>query len=230
MKVNTLIGLLLLSTIVRAEVVDTLPTPLPPTINAPRGETYGAALSADQQTLYFTGLNRPDNLGLEDIFVSTKNSQGEWSKARLVSSLSTPYTNEAPMSVYGRTMLLFREGRIMVSEKSGRGWSEPKPIGRNLTIGGWQADAMLTRDGEAMLFAAFERGDNGAKPSINIYVAQRDSTGRWQKPISLGSTINTEATERSPYLHRWEDTLFLFRPPRYTGRTGCMAHHASQRA
>lgn len=209
MKVNTLIGLLLLSTIVRAEVVDTLPTPLPSTINAPRGETYGAALSADQQTLYFTGLNRPDNLGLEDIFVSTRNSQGEWSKARVVSSLSTPYTNEAPMSVYGRTMLIFREGRIMVSEKSGRGWSEPKPIGRNLTIGGWQADAMLTRDGEAMLFAAFERGDNGAKPSINIYVAQRDSTGRWQKPISLGSTINTEATERSPYLHPDGRTLYF---------------------
>ncbi len=185
------------------------PTPLPPTINAARGETYGPALSADQQTLYFTGLNRPDNLGLEDIFVSTRNSQGEWSQARLVNGLNTAYTNEAPMSVYGRTMLLFREGRIMVSEKGTHGWKEPQPIGRALTIGGWQADAMLTRDGQAMLFAAYERGDNGGRPSINIYVAHRDSTGRWQKPISLGPTINTEAIERSPYLHPDGRTLYF---------------------
>lgn len=192
-----------------AQSFDSVPTPLPPAINAMRGETYGPALSADQQTLYFTGLNRADNLGLEDIFSSTRNSQGEWSQALPVRGLNTPYTNEAPMSVYGRTMLLFREGRIMVSEKTGHGWSEPKPISRTLTIGGWQADAMLTRDGQAMLFAAFERGDNGARPSINLYVAQRDSSGRWQKPVSLGPTINTEAIERSPYLHPDGRTLYF---------------------
>lgn len=115
------------------------------------------------------------------------------------------------MSVYGRTMLLFREGRIMVSEKGTHGWKEPQPIGRALTIGSWQADAMLTRDGQAMLFAAYERGDNGGRPSINIYVAHRDSTGRWQKPISLGPTINTEATERALPASRRTYALFLLR-------------------
>ena len=185
-----------------------LAVPLPPAINAEAGETYGAALTADQQTIYFTGLKRADNLGLEDIFYSTRNSQGEWSQARLVKGVNTPYTNEAPMSVYGRTMLLFREGRIMVSQKTRNGWSEPTPLSSALTVGGWQADAMLTRDGQAMLFAAYQREGNDP-PSINIYVSVRDSAGKWTKPFGLGSTINTRFTERSPYLHPDGKTLYF---------------------
>lgn len=184
------------------------PAPLPPAINAEQGESYGPALSADQQTIYFTGLHRRDNMGMEDIFYSTRDSQGKWSPARLVKGVNTPYTNEAPMTIQGRTMLLFREGRIMVSEKTRSGWSEPKPMPKILTISSWQADAMITRDGQAILFAAYERDGNNP-PSINIYVATRDTAGRWTKPISLGPMINTSFTERSPYLHPDGKTLYF---------------------
>lgn len=185
-----------------------LAVPLPSTINAELGETYGAALSADQQTIYFTGLNRRDNLGFEDIFYSTRNSQGEWTPARLVKGVNTRYTNEAPMTVYGRTMLLFREGRFMVSQKTRNGWSEPTPLNSILSISSWQADAMLTRDGQAMLFAAYER-DEDNPPSINLYVARKDANGKWTKPVSLGPAINTAHTERSPYLHPDGKTLYF---------------------
>ena len=52
-----------------------------------------------------------------------------------------------------------------------------------------------------MLFTAYDENDNYAvKGSLNIYVALLDSTGVWNTPIRLGSSVNTPYDERSPYL------------------------------
>ena len=62
-------------------------------------------------------------------------------------------------------------------------------------------DTMTTNGGQIMLFAAYDENDNYAvKGSLNIYVTLLDSTGVWNTPIRLGSSVNTPYDERSPYL------------------------------
>ena len=190
----------------------TTPQLLPPTVNTSMGEEYGPVLTIDDQTLYFVGKYRKDGSESEDIYVSRRDARtGEWSSARRVQELSSPYRNEAPTSISGdgKTMLLFVEGRMCFSQRTAYGWSEPQPLPRSLQLGNWQADAMLTADGKALLFAANYPAEGEEKPSLNIFVCERDEQGRWGKPYSIGQTINTIGMERSPFLHPDMKTLYF---------------------
>lgn len=185
---------------------------LPPTINTPTGEEYGPTLSLDDRTLYFVGLNREDGSASEDIYISRLDPKtGEWSSARRIPELSQPTRNEAPTSITGdgRLMLLFVEGRMCFSQKNGSTWTDPRPLPRYLQLGNWQADAMITADGSALLFAANYPAEGEEKPSLNIFVSERDEQGRWGEPYSIGATINTAGMERSPYLHPDMHTLYF---------------------
>ena len=185
---------------------------LPSTVNTPMGEEYGPTLTIDDNTLYFVGLNREDGSASEDIYVSRRDRKtGDWTTARRVPELSNPYRNEAPTSISGdgRTMLLFVEGRMCFSVRTTRGWSAPRPLPQNLQLGNWQADAQLTADGSALLFAANYAAENEEKPSLNIFVSERDEQGRWGAPYSIGPVLNTAGMERSPFLHPDMKTLYF---------------------
>ena len=189
-----------------------VPQKLPATINTSAGEEYNPVLTVDDQTMYFVGLNREDGTPSEDIYVSRRDARtGEWSAARRIPELSNPYRNEAPTSVSGdgRMMLLFVEGRMCFSQRTGYGWTEPQPLPKHLQIGNWQADAMISADGSALLFAANYPAENEEKPSLNIFISKRDEQGRWSQPFSIGPAINTQAMERSPYLHPDMKTLYF---------------------
>ncbi len=192
-------------------VCDSLPVLFPPTVNAPQGEAYGPVLSADGRTLYFVGLGRADNLGGEDIFCSVLDSSGQWTPASLVRSVSTVPYNEAPtaLSTDGSTLFLFSEGQIRLSQRTTQGWSAPAALPRSLRVSSWQADAMMSSDGQALLFAAYTARSRSEKPSLNIYVSLLDSTGRWGEPFPLPAPINTVGHERSPFLHPDMHTLYF---------------------
>ena len=186
-------------------------TPLPATVNTPMGEEYGPTLTIDDNTLYFVGLNREDGSETEDIYVSRRDRKtGEWSAATRIPELSHPYRNEAPtaISADGRTMLLFIEGRMCFSVKTVRGWSEPQQMPAILRIGNWQADAMITADGRALLFAANYPAEGEDKASLNIFVSEFTESGLGT-PYSIGSVINTPGMERSPFLHPDMKTLYF---------------------
>lgn len=188
------------------------PQILPNTINTAIGEEYGPTLTIDDNTLYFVGLNRGETNMSEDIFVSRRDRRtGEWSSAQIVPALSTPYRNEAPTSVSGdgKTMLLFVEGRMCFSQRGPYGWTEPRPLPSYLQLGNWQADAQISADGSVLLFAANYPAGGEERASLNIFVSERDEQGRWGKPYSIGSVINTSGMERSPFLHPDMKTLYF---------------------
>ncbi len=205
----SLLGLCLCGS-VRA-VCDSLPKLFPTTVNAAVGESYGPVLSADGSTLYFVGLHRTDNLGGEDIFCSTLDSLGCWTPAMLVRPISTEVYNEAPtsLSTDGSTLFLFSEGKIMLSQRTSQGWSVPMALPRSLRVSSWQADAQMTGDGQALLFAAYTSISWSDHPSLNIYISLQDSVGRWGAPFPLPAPINTSGHERSPFLHPDMHTLYF---------------------
>lgn len=187
------------------------PQPLPHTVNTSIGEEYGPTLTIDDNTLYFVGLNRGETNVTEDLFVARRDRKtGEWSAAQTVPGLCSPYRNEAPTSVSGdgRTMLVFVEGRMCFSVRGPQGWLEPRPLPRHLQLGNWQADAMITADGSALLFAANYPVENEEKASLNIFVSERTESG-WGTPYSIGPLINTAGMERSPFLHPDMKTLYF---------------------
>ena len=180
-------------------------------INTAKGDEYAAFVSADDKTIYFTGKRRADNMGGEDIYVSHKEKNGIWGKSALMPDINSYYGNESPeaVSADGTTILFFKSGKLMISEKTVYGWTDPEELPDNINISDWQADAMITSDGQSMIFAAKKRVENELEESINIFVSQLDENGNWSEPISLGSTINTPGTDRSPFLHPDMKTLYF---------------------
>lgn len=189
------------------------------------GEEYSPVLTSDERTMFFCGKYRSDNIGgskanNEDIFVSQKDKNGKWQKAKIESSLSTNQ-NEAPLSISvdGNKIVIFRDGLICEANKTSEGWSDFKEMDYTINQNEWQSDACLTSDGRAILFAA-ENSDNyntnlehsyhgEFMHASDIYVVYLDENDSIVGPVNLGHTINTRYSDRSPYLHADMKTLYF---------------------
>jgi outer membrane protein OmpA-like peptidoglycan-associated protein len=190
-------------------------------VNTADGGEYSPVPSADGKFLYFCGRDRKDNLSGEDIFVSRSNGNS-WGKASLVEDLSHYFSNDAPLSVStdGNTMLLFKSGELFYTEKSAYGWQTDVAFPGNINSGEWQADAMITSDGNALIFAAMrDDGYNYYTPgyayhgdklhACDIYISELNGYGQWGDPVNLGPVINSPYCDRSPFLHPDMKTLYF---------------------
>lgn len=186
------------------------------------GMEYAPVVTADDSTIYFCGRNRTDNLGLEDIYVSKLQKNGEWSKPEIVKSLSTNKKNEAPLSISpdGNTLVMFIDGNVYISHKTQAGWQQPQPI-ETINSNFWDADAYITADGNAIIFSSDRPGGVGQYHpfqslyhadyvgNLDIYVVVKIDENTWSSPINLGTSINTPFAERSPFLHYDMKTLYF---------------------
>jgi len=188
---------------------------LGPPINTSQGLEYSPVISANGNHLYFCGMNRLDNIGNEDVFVSEKTSEG-WSQPELIKQISSKAGNEAPETVSAdeTKMGLYYNGDIFYSEKTYSGWVPPKPI-PNINTKGWEGDAVYTTDGKAVIFSSEGWSKVGPQfPAKNrsdgfdLYISFRTKSG-WSTPLNLGTTINTPWCDRYPYLHPDGKTLYF---------------------
>ncbi len=172
-------------------------------LNSPKGE-YAACLSTDMKTLYFCGNERPDGIGMEDIF-SSQFIDGQWTKPVVFKDINTPFGNEAVVSVTadGTRILLFEEGQLSYSDKTMEGWTKPVKFKSPINEFGWQADAQIVA-GLGMIFVA-----SGTHGSTDIYYAKKKGNNEWEKPINIGEIINTEGAERTPYVHLDNKTMYF---------------------
>ena len=211
MKKNYLLlfALILCTRIVfsQTDVIKNEPYSISANINSEEGSEFLPSLSTDGKTLYFVADDRPDNIGKEDVFVSYF-VDGEWTVPEIVPVLSTPTSNDAPLSVSadGNSMLLFRDGKIYTSQRTKEGWTEPL-IMKDLNYSDWNGDAVYTADGNAIIFASGTKNFFAAE--VDIYVITRNQDDTWSKPINLGETINAGEINRSPFLHPDMKTLYF---------------------
>jgi outer membrane protein OmpA-like peptidoglycan-associated protein/Tol biopolymer transport system component len=175
------------------------------TINS-AGSESAPVFTVDGSTLFFCGKQREGSMGGEDIFVSTKTADG-WTTPVLVENLNTIGGHEAPegISADGNQMLLFSSGNLCISEKTTSGWSKPQALPSTINRLRWQADARITADGKAIIFASGASNSSG----VDIYVSLLQPDGAWGPAQSLGPVINTAGVDRSPFLHPDMKTLYF---------------------
>lgn len=180
--------------------------PISSNVNTPDTWEYAPIISADGNTLLICSNKMRSAVQNENIHVS-KRSGENWLKPIPIRELST-YKNEAPeaLSADGNSMVLFVEGKLCISEKQADGWSTPAPLSNAVNKDFWQADARITADGKALLFAS---GSSVWADDIDIYVSVKDEDGNWTKAHSLGNVINTNKADRAPYLHPDLKTLYF---------------------
>lgn len=169
------------------------------------GSEFAPVITADGETLYFTGKSRKDGVGLEDVFM-VKKINGEWAEPQLVEALSLNKSNDSPLAVTadGNGMFIFRDGALLFSTKTFTGWSEPVAPPFNTGETGNVYDAILSADGQAFIFVApnFSNGKD-------IMISLKQTDGSWGMPFSIGESINTPQEERTPFLHPDMKTLYF---------------------
>lgn len=190
---------------------------------------YVPILSPDMKKLYYTGRDREDGYGGEDVYISYY-TNNRWTIAKPLSEKINTESNEFinSISADGNILVLFGNyennlgrGDNFYIEKTRKSWSQIKHFPPPINSQFWDADAFLTADGNAILFSSERPGGVGRFSkkgdyhhgmywgNTDIYIVLRDGDGWSKEAINLGPMINTPYTERSPFLHPDGKTLYF---------------------
>jgi len=194
------------------------------------GKEYSPVISPDSKRIFFTGRDREDNIGGEDIFIS-QNVNNRWIISKPLTGKINTESNEYinSISADGNTLVLFGNylnalgrGDNFYTEKTKNGFSEVQQYPEPINSKWWDADAYLTADGKAIIFSSERPGGVGDYHpkgdyhhgmlwgNTDLYVVLKEPDGSWGKTaINLGTGINTPYTERTPFLHPDGKSLYF---------------------
>ncbi|HEU4555583.1 MAG TPA: OmpA family protein [Chitinophaga sp.] len=192
--------------------------------NVNTGGANYAPVAMDNKTLLFTS-SRPENLGndkekkgnpyVNDLFIAE--GQGTaFDSSRKVSIPAVKGMDQgvATVTADGSRMFITRWTRengekhasIYVSNRQGNGWSEPKVLGPEVNVPGFNAmQPFVTADGKYLFFASNRPGGMGMN-DIWYSPLQNGVPGAAK---NMGTGINSREDEQAPY-YNVQDGLFIF--------------------
>ncbi|MCL5991069.1 MAG: glycoside hydrolase [Bacteroidetes bacterium] len=86
---------------------------------------------------------------------------------------------------------------IFISLDSGKGWSNPHPLGYKISTENYESHPSLSTDGTILLFSSDRPGGNG---DVDLYLSSRQNDGSWSEPVNLGKEINTPKADIAPLI------------------------------
>ncbi|MBC7696607.1 MAG: OmpA family protein [Burkholderiales bacterium] len=181
---------------------------------------YSPVVSADESTLIFTsrrpestgGEKTDDNQYLEDIYISNKRKDGNWSEAKPIGSTINTIGNEASvgLSPDGTKLFVYVDingGDIYYSNLEGEKWSPLLPLGPSVNTVDWETHATITVDGSTLYFVSNRK--EGGYGGRDIWRCVKLPNGMWSLATNMGPTINTAEDEEAPFIHPDGVTLFF---------------------
>jgi hypothetical protein len=182
---------------------------------------YIPVITPDEKEMYFTsrrenstgGRLDPNKEFFEDIYY-TKKLNGVWSEpTNNISDINTPtHDATAAIAADGNAMVIYRTNRqltggdLYITKKLNDKWTEPKILDENINSEFQEASACFSPDGETIIFSSNRPDGYGGK---DLYRVKLLPNGEWSLPKNLGSSINTEYNEDSPFLDIDGRTLYF---------------------
>jgi len=171
-------------------------------INTPKSE--GAqSISADGRTMVFTACLRNDGLGSCDIYIAYKTGN-KWTKpVNMGSPVNSKYKETQPSLTADGKGLYFVSNRpggkgkfdIWYSKQLKNGkWSVPENLGDSINTPEDELAPFIHYDGQTLYFSSF--GHQGMGGS-DMFIARKNTNGKWSVPENLGYPINTYYNEES---------------------------------
>ncbi len=183
---------------------------------------YGAVISADESEMLFTA-RRPNSTGgkidpmlnenYEDIYESTRQEDGSWSKAvQLNKPVNTEnHDSNSGVSADGQRLLIYYgkkgNGDVYETILEGETWGKPEALSKKINSkDSHESSACYSPDGNAIYFVSDKPGGIG---DHDIYITRKDEKGKWGEAINLGSVINTQYNEEGVFMHPDGKTLYF---------------------
>lgn len=195
-------------------------TNLGPDINTQYPE-YCPIVSADGKVLIFTS-RRPgghtaavddDGRHYEDIYQCKRKPDGTWSKPIILGSNINSAGHEAAIGLSPDGQLLFiykddnNDGNIYQSQKTQDGWSDPQPLGSDINTSSWETHASVTATQDMLVFSS--NRSEGGHGGRDLWYCKKLPTGEWGLAMNMGSVINTNYEEDSPFITADGKTLIF---------------------
>jgi hypothetical protein len=184
-------------------------------------DEYWPTITADGQTLMFTRQpvarsgNGSKEYLQEDFYVSyfTDNT---WQKSVNAGTPLNTRQNEGAqtLSSNGRYMYFTACDRpggmgscdIYFSYFNDGRWSEPNNLRSPVNTSHWESQPSISADGKTLYFSSNRPGGTGGK---DLWFAIMDDKNQWNTPVNMGSRINTDGDEMSPFIHFDGKTLYF---------------------
>lgn len=183
----------------------------------PMGANYSPVwLSAN--TLLFTSTRTEGDSANKPFLNRLYIASYENSEVKSINKIEMPqgtaiHQGVASITPDGKTLFLTRwslaggkkTSAIYISKKLDNGWSEPVLFDTVVNTPGYNAQQpFVMQDGKTLLFASDKPGGIGG---FDLWYATLDASGKPEKAVNLGATINTLNDEQAPYYHDSTGTL-----------------------
>jgi Tol biopolymer transport system component len=199
-------------------------------VSSPEGEHGTVTFSPDGKTIYWTSVYKQSgSVGAFKVF-SSHVENNRWTRpeyafftGELLVNDDVPYVSPDGKRIVFMSKRPIKPGgsqekeNYWIIEKSGSGWSEPKPISE--IVGRMTIRWKISMSKKGTLY--FGSTDAGGRGASDIYMS-RFSEGEYSKPENLGDRINTEFSETAPFISPDENTLIFGRQgyPYQSGKNG----------
>lgn len=196
-----------------------LPKNLGPTVNSQYDDIL-PVISPDGRTLYFVRSENPKNVGgagRQDIWFSELLPDETWSEAQ---NIGVPLNNRehnflCSITPDGNTIIVgdsYGDARrrlrsLAISTRTSDGWSMPKPISiMNHYNNNRFQEYSLANDGKTLILAVERNDTRGGR---DLYLSRRIDDTTWSEPVNLGSTVNSEGHEATPFIASDNSSLYF---------------------
>ncbi len=192
---------------------------LGPVINTKYTE-HTPVFSPDESELIFTSRKKLfpssepdfDNEYDENIYISKKDSLGNWLTPKSLVSINTrEHEATISMSLDQKTLFIYKEeddGSIYYSnyDETTDKWSAPIKLGSNINTKYRETSASLSYDRNTLFFTSDRPGGYG---DLDIYMSKLMPDKTWGPAVNLGQAINTSKDEEAPYILADGKTLYF---------------------
>ena len=185
-------------------------------------DEYLPIISPDQELSFFT--RRSDKMSLQDIttttieeFVFSKKINGDFEVGQALTYPFNLESNEGGASITIDNKILYytkciRDNKgynncdIYYVNRENGAWSNVQEFPKNISkIDSWESQPTVSSDGKTIIFSSDRSGGYG---KMDLYeISKVNDT--WTSAKNLGSAINSNENEKSPYLHTDGKTLFF---------------------
>jgi outer membrane protein OmpA-like peptidoglycan-associated protein len=207
------------------------PIKLPQVINTGPLQ-YFPVLTGDEEKIFFTHRFSAHPRHDENIYVASRDDQGNWGVPVSLSTNINTASNEGTctISADGKVLIFTScQGRgsigscdLYISFREGNDWTRPVNLGLNVNSPYWDSQPSLSADGRRLYFISERPGGIGGR---DIWLSFLDEQDEWQPAVNLGPSINTRRDEVSPFIHVNGQTLY-FASKGYPGFGGYDLYYA----
>ncbi|RME18730.1 MAG: hypothetical protein D6799_02605 [Bacteroidetes bacterium] len=192
---------------------------LGPEINTAYNE-YSPVITTDESVLMFTS-RRPGGVGnkmdesknehFEDVWVSYKNGKKYTQAVNLGPPVNTENHDAAVcLSPDGQKLIIYQGGvnggDLFISYLVGKVWSKPENLGKAINSRFHESSASFSYDGKILYFVSDREGGYGGH---DIYYAEINEKGKFEKAVNIGPVINTEYDEEAVYMMPDGKTMYF---------------------